>query len=576
MEHRPLSQPNSNQDGTNQAVLRINNLNVDFETRDAQIKAVKNVSCQINAGECLGIVGESGSGKSQTFLAVMGLLAKNATVSGEVWFGDVNLLSLTAQQRNRLLGDRLAMIFQDPLTSLTPHLRIGEQMAEVLRVHRKMGSSESRKICLQWLERVHIPEAAHRLGQYPHELSGGMRQRVMIAMSMLCQPALLIADEPSTALDVTVQAGILDLMVELQQELGTALVLITHDMGVVARMCDRIHVMRTGEFVETGTTQDIFYRPKHEYTSMLLDAVPKLATDNKQINRANSNDSKEVLLVADDVNMHFVLKRKNLFNQILHWGSGRRFKPAVLRAVDGISFNLHAGETLGVVGESGSGKSTLARTVLRLLPITGGTVAWLGTNLYQLDKAQLRHARKDLQIVFQDPLASLDPARTVGFSIAEPLLVHAPRLSETERQTRVHEMMNKVGLSPALINRYPHELSGGQNQRVGIARAMIVNPRLIICDEAVSALDVSIQAQILTLLKQLQQDTGVAFIFISHDLAVVSSIAHRVMVMYMGSVVELADAQTLFSNPLHPYTQQLLSAVPVADPDTERNRAEHE
>jgi len=464
------------------------------------------------------------------------------------------------------------MIFQDPLTSLTPHLRIGEQMAEVLRVHRKMGGSESKKICLQWLERVHIPEAAHRLRQYPHELSGGMRQRVMIAMSMLCQPALLIADEPSTALDVTVQAGILDLMVELQQELGTALVLITHDMGVVARMCDRIHVMRTGEFVETGTTQDIFYRPKHEYTSMLLDAVPKLATDNKQINRANSNDSKEVLLVADDVNMHFVLKRKNLFNQILHWGSGRRFKPAILRAVDGISFNLHAGETLGVVGESGSGKSTLARTVLRLLPITGGTVAWLGTNLYQLDKAQLRHARKDLQIVFQDPLASLDPARTVGFSIAEPLLVHAPRLSETERQTRVHEMMNKVGLSPALINRYPHELSGGQNQRVGIARAMIVNPRLIICDEAVSALDVSIQAQILTLLKQLQQDTGVAFIFISHDLAVVSSIAHRVMVMYMGSVVELADAQTLFSNPLHPYTQQLLSAVPVADPDTERNR----
>jgi len=541
-------------------ILSINNLSIEFETPDGPVHAVNNIACHVNPGECLGIVGESGSGKSQTFLAAMGLLANNGRARGEVLFGGQNLLQLATHELNNLLGDRLAIIFQDPLTSLTPHMRVGEQMAEVLRVHRQLKGSDSEQLCLQWLDRVHIPDGRQRLRQYPHELSGGMRQRVMIAMCMLCQPELLIADEPTTALDVTVQAEILDLMIELQQELDTAIVLITHDMGVVARMCDRIHVMRYGEYIETGSTEDIFYRPQHEYTQMLLDAVPKLNINTVDNVGVEQERAEKNVLVAEDIQMHFTLNKR--------WFA----PPVILRAVDGISFSLNAGETLGIVGESGSGKSTLARAILRLLPVTGGVVSWLGTELNKLDKKAMRHARKDLQIVFQDPLASLDPARTIGFSIMEPLLVHEPSLRTEKRQEQVEAAMLKVGLEPHLINRYPHELSGGQNQRVGIARAMILNPQLIICDEAVSALDVSIQAQILQLLKQLQQDSGLSYLFISHDLSVVAEISHRVMVMYLGSVVELASSEKLFSNPQHPYTQQLISAVPIADPEIERNR----
>jgi len=544
----------------NQPILSINNLSIEFETPDGPVHAVNNITCHVNAGECLGIVGESGSGKSQTFLAAMGLLANNGHARGEVLFGGQNLLQLSTKDLNKLLGDRLAIIFQDPLTSLTPHMRIGEQMAEVLSVHRQLKGSQSQQLCLQWLDRVHIPDGRQRLKQYPHELSGGMRQRVMIAMCMLCQPELLVADEPTTALDVTVQAEILDLMIELQQDLGTAIVLITHDMGVVARMCDRIHVMRSGEYVETGSTEDIFYRPQHEYTRMLLDAVPKLDIDTTNNASIEQPQTGKAVLVAQDIQMHFTLNKK--------WFA----PPVILRAVDGISFSLNAGETLGIVGESGSGKSTLARAILRLLPATGGVVSWLGTDLNKLDTKAMRNARKDLQIVFQDPLASLDPARTIGFSIMEPLLVHESSLSSTQRQERVEATMLEVGLETRLINRYPHELSGGQNQRVGIARAMILNPQLIICDEAVSALDVSIQAQILQLLKQLQQNNGLSYLFISHDLSVVSEISHRVMVMYLGTVVELASSEQLFSNPQHPYTQQLISAVPIADPKIERIR----
>jgi len=544
----------------NQPILNINGLSIDFETPDGPVHAVNNVACHVNAGECLGIVGESGSGKSQTFLAAMGLLANNGRARGKVIFDGKNLLQLSRPDLNKLLGDRLAIIFQDPLTSLTPHMRIGEQMAEVLRVHRQLKGAQSQQLCLQWLDRVHIPEGERRLRQYPHELSGGMRQRVMIAMCMLCEPELLIADEPTTALDVTVQAEILDLMIELQRDLGTAIVLITHDMGVVARMCNRIHVMKSGEYIETGSTEDIFYRPQHAYTRMLLDAVPKFSINNVDNTDREKLQDADTVLMAHDVQMHFTLKNK--------W-----FKPpSILRAVDGISFSLNAGETLGIVGESGSGKSTLARTILRLLPKSGGVVSWLGTDLNKLDTKAMRTMRKDLQIVFQDPLASLDPARTIGFSIMEPLLVHESTLTPVLRKERVEAIMIKVGLDANLINRYPHELSGGQNQRVGIARAMILNPQLIICDEAVSALDVSIQAQILQLLKQLQTDHGLSYLFISHDLSVVSEISHRVMVMYLGTVVELTSSEQLFSNPQHPYTQQLISAVPIADPRIERNR----
>lgn len=542
------------------SVLSLNDLSIDFKTQDGVVHAVKNISCHVNKGECLGIVGESGSGKSQTFLAALGLLATNGSVSGEVLFEGRDLIQMNQAERNRLLGNRLAIVFQDPLTSLTPHMRIGDQMAEVLRIHRKLKGSDARAVCAEWLDRVKIPDAVQRLKQYPHELSGGMRQRVMIAMCMLCQPVLLIADEPTTALDVTVQAEILDLMNELRADLGTAIVLITHDMGVVARMCDRIQVMRAGEFVEAGNASDVFYRPQHEYTQMLLGAVPKLNLQAEARGSEYTDAQTGDVLVVDNVKMHFQIPQ------------GFFRAPKVLPAVDGISFTLAAGETLGIVGESGSGKSTLARAVLQLLPIADGSVTWLGKNLSELDKKALLNTRKDLQIVFQDPLASLDPARTVGYSIMEPLLVHASSLSKQERKTIVEEAMVKVGLESTLINRYPHELSGGQNQRVGIARATILNPRLVICDEAVSALDVSIQAQILELLQSLQRDSGMSYLFISHDLSVVSELAHRVMVMYLGSVVEMASAQQLFSNPQHPYTRQLISAVPIPDPERERSR----
>lgn len=542
-------------------ILSIENLFVEFDTPDGAVNAVNNISCQLSPGECLGIVGESGSGKSQTFLAVMGLLARNATVNGAIDFKEQSLLSMTRQERSHLLGDRMSMIFQDPLTSLTPHMRIGDQMQEVLSVHQKMKSADSRLLCLDWLDRVRISDAKHRLRQYPHELSGGMRQRVMIAMAMLCKPDILIADEPSTALDVTVQADILDLMTEFRTELETAIVLITHDMGVVARMCNRIAVMQSGEFVEQGSANDIFYTPNHEYTRMLLAAVPRLDAIKTVGKEMQQNNTETELLRADNVVAEYKLPGK--------WLQAAK----TLHAVNGVSFSLNEGETLGIVGESGSGKSTLARSLIRLKDVSQGRVVWLGKNIHTLDAKELRATRADMQMVFQDPLASLDPARTIGYSIMEPLGVHESTLTTSEKKNRVAQAMTQVGLDSGLINRYPHELSGGQNQRVGIARAMIVNPKMLICDEAVSALDVSIQAQILKLLVELQKETAVSIVFISHDLSVISNLADRVLVMHRGSVVEFASTQALFSDPRHPYTKQLISAVPIPDPEVEAQRS---
>ncbi len=542
-------------------LLDIRDLSIRFATEDGKIDAVRQVSCHVNAGECLGIVGESGSGKSQTFLAAMGLLARNGSASGAIEFAGQDLLRLDRTDINRIRGNRLSMIFQDPLTSLTPHLKIGQQMREVLSTHLGIKGTQADRRCLQWLDRVHIAESAKRLKQYPHELSGGMRQRVMIAMCMLCDPECLIADEPTTALDVTIQAEILDLMDELKREQGTAIVLITHDMGVVARMCDRVMVMRTGQFVEQGQVNDIFYHPQHDYTRMLLDAVPRISVDSKyNTPPMDINTGDAPLLEVEDVRVRFRLAR------------GWFARPDDLDAVDGITFTLQSGETLGIVGESGSGKSTLARAVLNLVPTAAGQVSWLGRSLTEMDQKQLRLARRDLHIVFQDPMASLNPALTIGQSITEPLSVHDPSSNHAQKERRAIDIMQRVGLESHLINRYPHELSGGQNQRVGIARAMILNPKLVICDEAVSALDVSIQAQVLELLQQLQRDFGVSFIFISHDLSVVSEISHRVLVMYLGSVVELATRDQLFRAPQHPYTQQLISAVPIPDPINERQR----
>ena len=545
---------------TDARVLDIRDLNVVFDTPDGRVDAVKGVDCHVKHGECLGIVGESGSGKSQTFLAAMGLLANNGHATGVIDFKGENLIDLPPAGLNTIRGSAISMIFQDPLTSLTPHLRIGHQMREVLQAHKGLTGREADARCMQWLDFVRIPEAARRFRQYPHELSGGMRQRVMIAMAMLCGPDLLIADEPTTALDVTIQADILDLMDELRREQKTAIVLITHDMGVVARMCDRIQVMRNGTYVEEGAVNDIFYHPRHDYTRMLLDAMPRIdseAVASPQYDLAGRDPD---FLRVEDVKVSFRLP-------------GRLFaKPRELTAVDGISFSLNPGETLGIVGESGSGKSTLARAILQLIPPTDGTVSWLGEPLNELDHNELKSKRRDFQIVFQDPLASLNPSMTIGESIMEPLRIFRPEMSRADMKNEVRRMMGRVGLEPIMINRYPHELSGGQNQRVGIARATILQPRLIICDEAVSALDVSIQAQIIDLLMDLQAEFDLSFIFISHDLSVVREISHRILVMYLGRIVELADRDRLFAEPQHPYTRQLISAVPIPDPEVERSR----
>ena len=551
---------------TNQPILTVKDLKITFTTQDAEVQAVKGVSFTINPGECVGIVGESGSGKSQTFMAAMGLLAKNGRAEGEIVFQNHNLLELSVEQLNHVRGKSMSMIFQDPLTSLTPHLTVLEQMSEVVALHMQLNKSDTRRLCSQWLDRVRIAEAGRRLNQYPHELSGGMRQRVMIAMSMLCNPTLLIADEPTTALDVTVQAEILDLMDELKRENGTAIALITHDMGVVARMCDRLHVMRHGEYIEDGDVEQIFYQPQHSYTKMLLDSMPRIDNPERasqhQLTPLAKGQSGADFLKVDDLKVHFAIKISG----------GLWPKTIPLKAVDGVSFELRPGETLGIVGESGCGKSTLARAILQLIPPTGGSVTWLGKPLNGLNRAALKDKRKDLQIVFQDPLASLDPRMSISDSIMEPLRTFANHLSHSEKRETVLQMMDKVGLARNMINRYPHELSGGQNQRVGIARAMIMRPKLVICDEAVSALDVSVQAQIIKLLMDLQRELKLSILFISHDLAVVREVSHRIMVLYLGRIVEFADSQDIYANPIHPYTQQLISAVPVPAPKLERTR----
>ncbi|HHQ4310448.1 TPA: dipeptide ABC transporter ATP-binding protein [Serratia fonticola] len=557
-------------------VLVVSDLCVQFRQEGDVVEAVRHLDFTVDRGETLAIVGESGSGKSVTSLALMRLVEQGGgeLTSGAMHFrrrnGQVLDLAKAKQSTLRTLrGADMAMIFQEPMTSLNPVFPVGEQIAESLRLHQGMDHCSANREALRMLDLVRIPEAKNVLGRYPHQLSGGMRQRVMIAMALSCKPALLIADEPTTALDVTIQAQILQLIRVLQQEMHMGVIFITHDMGVVAEIADRVLVMHQGEKVEQGEVRSLFAAPQQPYTQALLAAVPQLgAMADKDfpakfpLAGVDDNDQPQDTIPAG---ASPILQVENLVTRFdLRSGILNRVTRRV-HAVENISFDLYPGETLGLVGESGCGKSTTGRSLLKLVDSQRGTITFNGQQINRLKGSALQHLRRDIQFIFQDPYASLDPRLTVGFSIMEPLLVHnVARGAEAEK--RVAWLLERVGLKPEHARRYPHEFSGGQRQRICIARALALNPKVVIADEAVSALDVSIQAQIVNLLLDLQRELGISFLFISHDMAVVERVCHRVAVMYLGQIVEIGPRRAVFENPQHAYTRKLMAAVPVADP----------
>lgn len=564
-------------------ILEVEHLRVQFTSDSGTTTAVVDESFSIRPGETLALVGESGSGKSVTSLSVMRLVEHGGgkIVNGSIKLRCrdgrvVDLRHANKSELQHLRGSEVAMIFQEPMTSLNPVFTVGAQIAESLILHRGMDEKEALKEAVHLLELVRIPDAERISLRFPHQLSGGMRQRVMIAMALACKPQLLIADEPTTALDVTVQAQILALISELQKEIGMAVLFITHDMGVVAQIADRVAVMRYGEIVESGTAQAIFAHPQHPYTQALLSAVPRLGAlkdiEHPCFFRLIDPDNGKVIEPPSDKLPppgEKILEVKNLVKTFPvrtdFWG-----RPTyVVRACDHVSFDLRAGETLSIVGESGCGKSTTGRAVLRLLDVDSGEVLHRGKSLLRMTRHELQEERRNLQMIFQDPYASLDPRQTVGYSIAEPMMIHN-YCSKKEMYDRVALLLKRVGLSPDMANRYPHEFSGGQRQRICIARALSLKPQIIVADECVAALDVSIRAQVVNLMMELQEEMGLSYIFISHDMGVVERISHRVAVMYLGQIVEMGSRRAVLGNPLHPYTQKLLSAVPIADPQ-ERN-----
>jgi glutathione transport system ATP-binding protein len=570
-----------------EALLSVRSLSVEFGTGNGPFKAVKDVSFDVQPGKTLAVVGESGSGKSVNSLAIMRLTdyTGGRITGGQVLFrpddGEViDLVRASDDRLREIRGNDIAMIFQEPMTSLNPVFTIGNQISETLILHQGLNGRDARLRAKDLLQKVRLPDADRLLDRYPHQLSGGMRQRVMIAMALACNPKLLIADEPTTALDVTIQAQILNIIRDLQAEMGTAVIFITHDMGVVAEMADDVVVMWKGEKVEQAPVRDIFAAPQHPYTRALLSAVPRLGSLTGQplpkrtpvmvmdgdvakpvggTHEQNTADYTKPVLQVEKLTTRFDVG-KTFFGRVTHR----------VHAVEEVSFDIYPGETLALVGESGSGKSTIGRTLQQLVEPTGGTVRFNGRDMGAMSPADRRRLRQEIQYIFQDPFASLDPRHTVGYSIAEPIIVHGLINDRKARERRVHELLEQVGLQPQHAKRYPHEFSGGQRQRICIARALASDPKLVIADESVSALDVSIQAQIVNLLMELQERRRLSYLFITHDMAVVERISHRVAVMYLGQIVELGSRQAIFENPQHSYTRKLLAAVPIADPQRER------
>jgi len=555
-------------------VLAVRNLTTSFRVDDVWSSVVKEVSFEIGPRETVAIVGESGSGKSVTALSIMGLLpAANSRVAGEILLEGRDLLKLSEAEMRKVRGNLISMIFQEPMTSLNPVLTLGFQIAEVLIYHRDLDRAQAEAETLRILERVRIPSAASRLHEYPHRLSGGMRQRVMIAMALACKPKLLIADEPTTALDVTIQAEILELIKLLQDEEGMSVMFITHDMGVVAEIADRTVVMLSGNAVEQAPTARLFTSAREPYTRALLAAVPRLGSmkgrPHPQRFPLVNAVTGEREIVPETESTAAVSERPVL--EVAHLATRFDIRAGLLgrvrarvHAVEDVSFSLSAGETLALVGESGCGKSTTGRSILRLVEPDVGSVLFEGRDVRALGRRDLRAARRRMQMIFQDPFGSLNPRKTVGRAIAEPMMVHG-LIDRSDARDRVSELLRKVGLPPDMASRFPHEFSGGQRQRLCIARALALEPKVLVADEAVSALDVSIKAQIINLMMDLQAEMKLAYLFISHDIAVVERISHRIAVMYLGEIVEIGPRAAVMENPQHPYTKRLMAAVPVPE-----------
>lgn len=568
-----------------QPVVSIRNLTTSFRVDGQWVPVVKNVSFDIAERETVAVVGESGSGKSVTALSIMRLVPEHTgRIEGDILLEGQSLPALSEEKMRDVRGGRIGMIFQEPMTSLNPVLTVGAQVSEVLIRHRGLNQAEARAETLRLFDLVRIPDANRRLGEFPHTFSGGMRQRVMIAMALACQPKLLIADEPTTALDVTIQAQILELIRELQKEIGMSVMFITHDMGVVAEIADRVVVMLKGDMVETGDVRTIFANPRHPYSRKLLGSVPQLGTlAATELPRRfpafrDSEDGISVPLATDDDIViageadepdqrgEPILEVENLVTRFTVGGGLFGRAVGEVHAVSDVSFDLRAGETLALVGESGCGKSTTGRSILRLIEPRSGSIRFEGQELMEASAAQMREARKRMQMIFQDPFGSLNPRKTVGAAIREPITVHG-LAKGADADARVEQLLEQVGLLPEHALRFPHEFSGGQRQRLCIARSLAVEPKLIVADESVSALDVSIKAQVINLMLDLQRELGLAFLFISHDIAIVERVSHRIAVMYLGEIVEMGPRRAVLGNPRHPYTQKLIAAAPIPDPE---------